>query len=267
MHASRDFLAATLGFVLASVSNSGAATFRFTVDSPPILTDLATVGTPDTRELGSNVASLYQVTAKLSGTHSNGWWVGDQIESHFSGPMGAMLDVYLFVGSGIQTVGLPEGGWYHGEITFANDGQFSLELPLTPTWPYLVEVPFVPEKQVALTLVKWPIIGFGAMVLNPYLKVSQVEIQVADAPGINLALADNQTTLSWSVVPFGGTVEILSASNPSGPWEVALRVPSERHSVTLGPTPPGNSRYFRLKLTQNNLNAPIKLPASPPSAD
>lgn len=240
-----------LGFALASAA--GAATFRATVESPPVVSDpTQTIPLPPL-ELGTNLSSLYYASVHLCGVHTNGWWVGDGVEGFYTGPMGATLTVYLFVGGGIHAPGLPSGGSYEGQVAYTNDGPFSSALTLKPTAPYLVEVPYVPDGQVALCLVRWAIIGFGQMVLDPYLHVDQIDVRLEDSPAIRLALNPADGTLSWSGVPPSGSLEILSATDPNGPWQLERRLPAADGSLALLWPPPAAPRLFRLRWSEVSL--------------
>jgi len=239
--------ALALGFASASVAD--AATYRETVESPPVVSD-PSLGYPLVLlQLGTNVSSLNHVSVQVSGIASNGWWVGDpiEIENPYIGPVGASVDVYLFVGGSLHGPGLPSGGWYQGRVTCTNEGTFSSALTLRPVPGYLVELPNVPDGRLALCLIQWPICGLGEMVRNPYLDVKQVDVQVDYGPAINLALRPADGTLSWSGVPSGGSVETLSASDPNGPWQVERRLPANSGSIALQWPAAETRRFFRLR--------------------
>lgn len=240
-----------LGFAWASAA--GAATFRVTVESPPVVSDLTQAYPLPPLELGTNLSSLYYASVHLSGVHTNGWWVGDGIEDHYVGPAGADLVVYLFVGGGIHVPGLTNGGWYEGGLAYTNDGPISSALTLKPTAPDLVEVPYVADGQVALCLVSWPIVGFGQMVSDPYLRVDQIDVRLEDSPAIRLALDPADGTLSWSGVPGSGSLEILSATDPNGPWELERRLPAADGSLALVWPPSAAARLFRLRWSEASL--------------
>ena len=247
------------------VTGAAAASFEFTVNSPGILTELLPSAQVKPLPLGTNLSALYQVTAQISGVHSNGWWVGDRVENFYFGPIGATLEVYLLVGGGVPSVALPAGGWYQGEIDFANDGRFRVDLNLVPTRPYLSSLPYVPNGQVALFLVEWPLVGFGGgLESKPFLQVSEARIELQDSPGIQLTRVGGETVLSWSALPASGVVEILAAPELNGPWQVAFQVPATRSSVTLGPQQ-SDSRFFRLRWSAAAQNRqPPRLPAASP---
>jgi hypothetical protein len=57
-------------------------------------------------DVGTRVSTLDRVEMRVSGIHSNGWWVGDGLIDDYVGPRGAELTVYLFPGAEIEIPGL-----------------------------------------------------------------------------------------------------------------------------------------------------------------
>jgi len=233
---------------LAWASGAGGATFRVTVESPPVLSELISSSPLIPLDLGTNLSSLYQVSVQISGVHTNGWWVGDPIESPTtSGPIGGSVDVYLFVGGGIHAPDVPNGGWYQGRVSCTNNGAFSSALTLLPTAPDLPVGFYVPAGQVALCLVQWQVVGIGYTDPAPYFGINQVVVQIADSPAIHLGFNSAGRTLSWSGVPSSGSVEILSATDLNGPWQVAYQLPAGEGSVVLQVPAVEGLRFFRLR--------------------
>ena len=239
-----------LGFGWTSAA--AAATFRVTVESPPVVSYPTQIIPLPPLDLRTNLSSLYYASVAFSGIHTNGWWVGDGVESFYVGPVGAQLVVYLFVGGGIQAPGLPNGGWYEGGIPYTNDGPINTTLSLKPRAPYLVEVPYVPDGHVALCLVSWPVTGgvFGQMTRDPYLRVDQIDVRLEDNPAIRLVLNPADGTLFWSGVPPSGSLELLSATNPNGPWQLERSLQAADGSLGLVWPPTAGSRLFRLRWSE-----------------
>lgn len=236
---------------LAWGSAAGAATFRTTVESPAVVSDLTQAYPLPPLKLGTNLSSLYYASVHFSGVHSNGWVVGDGIEGFYNGPVGGALTVYLFLGGGIHAVGLSSNGWYEGRVTYTNDGPFSSDLILKPRAPYLVEVPYLADGQVGLCLVCWPIIWVGEMMVQePYFHVDEIDIRIDDSPAMRLAFNLANGTLSWSGVPPSGSIEILSATDPNGPWQPEGHMPAADGSLPLPWPPPAAPSLFRLSWSE-----------------
>jgi len=235
-----------LGLAWASVAD--AAWYRIAVESPLVVSDPQEAFPLTPLEFGTRVSSLDHISVQVSGIHSNGWWVGDGIEGYYVGPRGASLTVYLFPGLGIRIPGLPRDGWYEGTMVCTNDGAFSAALPLSPSPGYLVTVPYVADGRAALCCVTWGLLGFGgSMARQPYLALTQVEVQLEASPKIEITSARADGTVSWSALPPGGTVEILAATAAGGPWEVEQSLPSESRSARVQRDQADTVRFFRLR--------------------
>jgi hypothetical protein len=232
---------------LAWASGAGAATYRVTLVSPPVLSDIISGSKAIPLDFGTNLLSVYRVNVQISGVHSNGWWVGDPAENPVNGPIGGSVAVYLFVGGGIDAPDVPTGGWYEARVSCTNNGAFSSALALRPTAPDLIDGAYVPAGQVGLCLVQWEIGGLGYTDPDPYFSINQVDVQVEDSPVIQLVLNPADGTLSWSGVPSSGSVEILSATYLNGPWQVEYHLPAGDGSVALQWPAVEGLRFFRLR--------------------
>ena len=195
-------------------------------------------------EFGTKVTSVDRVGVRVSGVHTNGWWVGDGIEDFFVGNLGANLWLYLFVGGDIP--GLAREGWYEGSVVLTNDGVFAVSFSLSPHLAYLVSVPYIPAGRIALSCVVSPQYGWGSFAREPYLALSQVEIELEAKPVMQINSFTPDGLLTWSALPAGGTIEVLSATDPGGAWAVEVRLPSERRSTMLQ-SQAAAPRFYRLR--------------------
>jgi hypothetical protein len=241
-------------FALCTAALSGswpgavhAALYQVTVESPSVVFEPMEAYPLAPLELGTKVSSLNQVRVQVSGIHSNGWWVGDGIEDDYIGPRGASLTVYVFVGATVEIPGLIPNGWYEGRIECTNDGAFTSDLTLRPAPRTLVSVPYVPDGRVALCCVTWGLVGHGHMAQQPYLDAGRVEIDLEVEPTVEITSFGVDGILSWSALPAGGIVEILSAPEPCGPWEPGVRLPSESGFTEVHPPHSGGRRFLRLR--------------------
>ncbi len=67
------------------------------------------------------------------------------------------------------------------------------------------------------------------------------------ALAVAVALGRTDGRLSWSAVPSGTVVDVLSATAPDGPWSVEGSVPGDTGSIVL-PWPPEDAcRFLRLR--------------------
>jgi len=234
-----------------SASPAGAATYRITVESPLVVREPLQAYPIAPLDLGTRVSVVEDVNMHVSGVHSNGWWVADGIEDYYVGPRGAHLTVYLFTASDIEIPGLAPEGWYEGRVEFTNDGAFSTGLTLSPSRRSL-SPPYLAEGRVALCCVNEIVIGFGSMAPPPYLELSHVEVQLDVQPILELTSFDLDGTVSWSALPAGGTVQLLTATDPAGPWQVEITLPSEIGSTMIQPPVAGSNRFFRLSWRENS---------------
>jgi hypothetical protein len=231
-----------LGLVWASFAN--AALFRIVAEVPPIVSDVFEAIPLAPLELGTKVSSVDRVSMHVAGIHTNGWWDG---WFGGDGPIGARLDLYLFTGRDIHIPGPGGAAWYEGIVTLTNDGAFTVSAALVPAPPWLSIVPYVPEGETALCCVVWPVSGVGTVVRQPFLELSQVQIELEAQPVLRITSVSADGLLSWSALPSGGVIELLAATDVNGPWEVEVRLPSESRSTRLQGPQATTRRFYRLR--------------------
>jgi hypothetical protein len=233
-----------VGFLLTTAAS--AATYRITVDSPRVVSEPWMAHPLD---IGTRISTLDRVEMRVSGIHSNGWWVGDGLIDDYVGPRGAELTVYLFPGAEIEIPGMATAGWYQGRISCTNDGVFAIDLALMPSPRYLVRLPFVADGGMALSCFKEQqySIGFGGMTRQPHLELSSVEVQIHVTPVLEITSIHTDGILSWSALPAGGTVDVLTKEDLDGPWVVAMSVSGEMGSADIQPPEGEVVKFIRLQ--------------------
>jgi hypothetical protein len=236
------FMAWLLALVTAvPLRAADSGIYRTTVLSPPIYRESTHAVALD---FGTKLAAIQRATVRISGIHTNGWWVGDPIENPIQGPLGAALIVTVF-GGGVAILGDPGGDRFGYGCRLTNDGPFTISLSLLPVrgGPGA----YVPTGYAALCCEVPVAIGLGGFAVEPFLVISQVDVELEAEPLLEIRSAGAGGLVSWSALPAGGTLEILAADAPDGQWQVEARLPSDMRSATLPRPQPGTSRLYRLR--------------------
>jgi hypothetical protein len=219
--------------------------YRTTVLSPPMYRESTQAVALD---FGTKLAAIQRATVRISGIHTNGWWVGDPTENPIECPMGASIIVSVFGGAGSVAIPghLGEDRFIRGcELT--NDGPFTITLSLLPDMPWLRPRGYVPDWCAGLCCERPFVNGLGGFLVEPFLHIEKVEVELEAEPLLEITSAGADGSLSWSALPAGGAIEILAADAPDGQWQVEARLPSDMRSTTLPRPQPGSSRLYRLR--------------------
>jgi hypothetical protein len=229
---------------VTGVQAADGGVYRVTVTAPPIISELTQATVLD---IGTRVVSIDRVSVRVSGIHTNGWWVGDPTEFPYEGPAGASLDLYVIGGWNVRIPGIPREGWYANRLQPTNDGAFIASFSLIAVPDSLFTRAYVPDGGVGLACVAWATVGLGSWARAPYLALSEVEVELEVKPVLEITSMKEDGFLSWSALPAGGTIEILAADKAGGPWEVEARLPSDQRSTTLIQPSAGACRFYHLR--------------------
>jgi hypothetical protein len=191
-------------------------------------------------DLGTRLLSLTNVVVRLSGLHTNGWWVGDGVWDPYVGPQGARLVVYMDSGT-------PSFARWANALRLTNDGPFSATVPLWGGVPW----DFLRDGVTDLELMHDAVFGAegGGFTLPPFLEVTNVVLSIEATPQVIVRSLAPDGTLTWSALPTDGISEIESAVSPRGPWRRELLLTDNICSLRLEIREDTRSRFFRVKWT------------------
>jgi hypothetical protein len=228
-----------------SVRAADTGIYRTTVLSPPIYRESTQAAVLD---FGTKLASIQRAAVRITGIHTNGWWVGDPTENPIECAMGASIIVSVFGGAGSVAIPghLGEDRFIRG-CDLTNDGPFTITLSLLPDMARLRPRGYVPDWCAGLCCERPFVNGLGGFAVEPFLHIEKVDVELEAEPLLEITSAGADGSLSWSALPAGGTIEILAADASEGQWQVEARLPSDMRSTTLLRPQPGTSRLYRLR--------------------
>jgi hypothetical protein len=231
-------------FVLVSLRLPlAAATYEIVENAPTVVREILDPDAFIQLDLGTKLSRLDGGSVRVSGVHANGWWIGDGIEDTYEGRLGAALTLYVFAGEGVQLPEPPTDGWFEAKLQFTNDGSFTAVAKLQ-RHPRIFGVPYVAQGLIALSCVSERMYGWGRFVQEPYVRLLQVTVELEGTPAFEVTSLSKDGTVSWSALPPGGTVDLLSADTVDGPWDVEASLPSDLRSARLTI---GKARFLRLR--------------------